>query len=261
MRKTFRLLWLYGKLNLSAAMEYRAAFWTQSIGMVINNASFIFFWWIAFGQVGESIGGYTFHDVMFIWGLCSSAFGLAQIVFGNNGHITRMIVTGDLDTYLTQPVDPLFSMLCSRTALSAWGDLAYGVILFIGSGQGLSALPIFCVAVVTGALLMTATNVMLHAMTFFLGDASALGSMTLDFLITFSIYPLGIYPLFMRVLMYTVIPAAFITHVPLKIARDFSAAQTLLLLGFTFAYCAAAWLLFQRGLKRYESGNLIRTRV
>lgn len=258
----FQLILLYFKVNLASAMEYRGSFLLQAFGMAISNATFVFFWWIAFAQVGGHIGGYSFNDVMFIWALCSSAFGFAHIFFGNLNYITRIIVSGELDTFLLQPKDILISLLCAKTSLSAWGDLAYGfVLLSLTWGADLAAWGIFLAGILIGGLLMTAIAVIAHTFTFFLGDASLVGGMALEFIINFCIYPEGIYRGFVRALMYTAIPAAFIVHIPLRLAIKFDLVWVLILLGASVLYCSTAYFFFCHGLKKYESGNLIITRM
>ncbi len=259
--KTVKLIWLYFKLNLASAMEYRVSFLSQAIGMAINNSSFVFFWWVAFGQIGSSIGGYDFRDVMFIWALCSSSFGLTHIVFGNVNRLTQLIISSEMDTYMTQPKDPLIGMICSRTDFTAWGDFAYGFILFAVTAQGWSALPVFLLGLITGTLICTAILITAHTLSFYFGDTSIAGSMALEFVVNFSIYPIGIYPAGVRALMYSLIPAAFITHVPLAIARSPDIRLLALLIACTALYCAFAWWFFHKGMKRYESGNLIVTRL
>ncbi|HPT78429.1 MAG TPA: ABC-2 family transporter protein [Candidatus Atribacteria bacterium] len=258
----FRLIGLYFKVNLASALEYRASFLLQAFGMALNNCSFVFFWYIAFSQIGGRIGGYDFNDVMFIWALCSSAFGASHILFANMNSITRIIVSGELDTFLLQPKDVLVSLLCSKTSLTAWGDFLYGFILMaLTHGGDAQAWSMFLLGIVIGGLLMTAISVTAHTMTFYLGDASLIGSMALEFVINFCIYPEGIYRGVVRVLMLSVIPASFIVHIPLKLARHFSPGLLLLLLTVSAAYCCFAYVFFYRGLKRYESGNLIIARM
>ena len=58
MRKHLRIFACYFRLNLASALEYRASFFTQAFGMALSNSSFIFFWWVAFGQIGSSIADY-----------------------------------------------------------------------------------------------------------------------------------------------------------------------------------------------------------
>ncbi len=258
-----KLIALYFKVNLSSAMEYRGSFLLQAFGMALSNGSFVFFWWIAFQQIGGRIGGYDFKDVMFIWAVASSAFGASNILFANMNNITRLIISGELDTFLLQPKDVLINLLCAKTTLSAWGDLAYGFILMAltqGSADG-SAWAMFLVGMVIGGLLMTAVSVMAHTFTFYFGDASLIGGMALELTINFCIYPEGIYRGFVRLLMVTLIPATFIVHVPLRLARTFHPLLLAILLGVSLLYCCLAYWFFYRGLKKYESGNLIITRM
>jgi ABC-2 type transport system permease protein len=243
-------------------MEYRSSFFLQAFGMAISNGTFVFFWWIAFTQIGGHIGGYDFKDVMFIWALTSSAFGASNILFANMTRITSIIVSGELDTFLLQPKDALISLLCSRTALSAWGDLIYGFVLMaLTQGSNGMAWLMFLIGIVIGGLLMTAVSVTAHTFAFYFGDASLFGGMALEFIINFCIYPEGIYRGVVRVLMLSVIPASFIVHMPLKLARSFDPVTLIILLAFSALYCFMSYKFFYHGLKKYESGNLIITRM
>ncbi|MCL2815443.1 MAG: hypothetical protein FWD23_12655 [Oscillospiraceae bacterium] len=67
MKKHLKIFACHFRLNFASALEYRASFLTQAFGMALSNSSFIFFWWIAFGQIGGRIAGYSFEDVLFIW--------------------------------------------------------------------------------------------------------------------------------------------------------------------------------------------------
>lgn len=256
-----RLFFKYSRVNLSGALEYRASFYMSAFGMLLSNSTFVFFWYVAFEQIGGRIGGYDFRDVMFIWASCSSAFGLSAIVFGNAGSLSGMIARGEIDVFLLQPKNPLLSLLMARTSLSAWGDLAYGIVLMALTGQGARGWLFFALAIPLGGLLIAATGVLFGSLAFWFGDTSTAGSMSTEFVVNFCIYPEGIYPKAIRALMYTVIPAAFIVHVPLKLARGGSALWLPVWLLAAAAYVGVAVFVFNRGLKRYESGNLIVTRM
>lgn len=257
----FHLVGLYFKVNLSAALEYRSAFFMQAFGMAISNGSFVFFWWIAFNQIGR-IGGYDFRDVMFIWAAASSSYGAANILFANMNSISRLIISGELDTFLLQPKSVLVSVLCSKTALSAWGDLLYGFLLIaLTQGTSIQAWLMFFCSIVVGGLLLTGVAVSAHTLTFYLGDASLLSSMAIEFAINFSIYPKGIYSGFIRLLMVTLIPTTFMVHIPLQLARLFNPWLLIGLVAAATVYCLLAGLFFYRGLRHYESGNLIITRL
>lgn len=261
LRRYARLLLLYLRLNISSALEYRESFYMAAAGMLLSNCSFIFFWWVAFSQTAQPIGGYDFRDVMYIWACATAAYGLAHIVFGNATRIPGMIMRGEADIYLLQPKDPLLSMLCARTELSAFGDLAYGVILLLLTNQGWAGILWFVLAAVLGGLLIIATGVLFSTLTFYTGNAENASAFAVEFMGTFSLYPEGIFGKFVRPFLYTLLPAAFVVHVPLKLARGGNLVWLPVWLLAAVGYCAVAYIAFNRGLKRYESGNLIITRL
>ena len=258
LRKHLKIFACYFRLNLASALEYRASFFTQAFGMALSNSSFIFFWWIAFEQIGGRIAGYSFEDVLFIWAVTSSGFGLSMVFFANASKITQLIVTGELDTFLVQPCNILLSILCAKTSLSAYGDLLYGfVIMFIFYAGNGAAWLWFFFGVLLCSILLTAITLTAHTLSFFWGDASAIGGMATEFAINFSIYPEKIYAPAVRAVMYSVIPVGIAVHLPLSLFGEFVTWRLLAALGGAALYCALACGFFYFGLRRYESGNVI----
>jgi len=256
--KHIKIFKCYFRINLASALEYRASFFTQAFGMALSNSSFLFFWWIAFAQIGNDIAGYSFEDVLFIWAVTSSGFGVGSILFSNARRLTGLIVTGELDVFMLQPCNVLLNILCARTDLSAYGDLAYGLIIMAVFYFGnLSAWLFFIFGVILYAALLTAITLTAHSLSFFWGDASAIGQMATEFTINFSIYPDKIYAPAVRALMYSVIPAGIAVHVPLRLFLDYKTHVLFISITGALLYCAAACVIFYRGLKKYESGNAI----
>ena len=262
MLKHLKIFACYFKLNLASALEYRASFFTQAFGMALSNSSFIFFWWVAFDQIGGAIAGYTFENVLFIWAITSTGFGIAHILFANVGRLSSLIITGELDTFMLHPCNVLVNILCARTSLSAYGDFIYGFVIMVIFFWGNPAAWIwFIFGITMCAILMTAINLAAHTFTFYLGEASVIGQLAMEFTINFSIYPEKIYTPAIRALMYSLIPAGIAVHIPLRLFRQFSPQTALAALGVAILYCAAAAAFFYRGLRRYESGNVIVTKL
>jgi ABC-2 type transport system permease protein len=256
-KKSLKLMLYYFKFNLSSVMEYRVSFLMQCFGMILNNTAFIFFWWILFTNV-KNIGGYGFNDVMMLWAVSSSSFGLCFVAFGNVTNITKMILNGELDTYLLQPKDPLTNILCSKTSVSAWGDTLYGIILFIlMRGFDPAGFLLFLLFCITGALLFGSVLTTIHALSFYTGSSEGLSQLVVEFLISFSLYPEGIFNGGIRYILYTIIPAGFIVYLPVGILNHFSIIKLLEVLGVAMIWVLIAYKAFYTGMKRYESGNLI----
>ncbi len=260
-KKSLKLIGYYLKFNLSSTMEYRGSFLMQIFGMMINNSSFIFFWWILFDNVG-AIGGYGFKEVMALWALVSTGFGITLILFGNLNQLTKIIINGELDVYLLQPRDVLINVLCSRTMISAWGDALYGIILFIII-QGFSpkSFLLFLLFSITAALIFSSVLVAFHALTFYTGSSEAITGLVMEFLITFSTYPEGIFHGGIKIILYSVLPVAFIGYIPVKLLSDFDLQLFIILLAVAGLWLIIAYSFFYKGLKRYESGNLITNRL
>ncbi len=262
MKKHMRILRCMFKLNIVSSLEYRAAFFTQFFGMAISNSAFIFFWWLTFSQVGGTVAGYSFEDVAFIWAVTSSGFGLAHILFDNASNITRLIISGELDTFLLQPSNVLINLLCCRTSLSAFGDFAYGFILMaIFYLTNLKAWIWFLCGSLLCCVVFTSVSIFANTLTFYLSDASLIGQFFTEFLVSFSTYPEKIYGPFIRAFMYSVLPAGIAVHIPLKLFHSFDVEKLLLSIVWIIVYCIFTIVFFYKGLKRYESGNLISTRL
>lgn len=256
-RKSLKLMLYYFKFNMSSAMEYRVSFLMQAFGMVLNNSAFIFFWWILFNNV-PSIGGYGFKEEMMLWALSSTSYGICFVFFGNVNQMTRMIMNGELDTYLLQPKDPLINLVCSKTILSALGDALYGIIIFfIMNGADFKKFGLFLLLCITGGLIISAILVTIHALSFYSGNTEGLAQMAIEFIVSFSIYPEGIYNNVLKTILYTAFPVAFIVYVPARVLTQFSMTSLAAVLGAAVIWIIIAYAVFYKGLKKYESGNLI----
>lgn len=260
-RSWARLARAYFSCNLQAAMEYRANFLLQVFGMMLNNASFVVFWKVLIGKAG-TVAGYGFADVMFFWALSSAGFGLAFIVFGNVRFIGKAIVTGELDLWLLQPRDALLSASMSRMVVSAWGDLFYGLIL-MALTQGADPLRwlLFLALTAANAIIFAASLSIFESLSFFLGNARGVADAGFELLLSTSLYPDRIFGHEVRWILYSLIPAGFMVFIPLKAFRALSPLWAAASFGAAVGYGILAWLIFQLGLKRYESGNMMGART
>jgi len=248
-------------VNVQAVMEYRFNFLIQVFGMMLNNGAFALFWGVLIARTG-GVGGYGFGDVMILWALVSSSYGLAHVLFGNIQGLGRLIQSGELDHYLLQPKDAFLNVLASRTIVSAWGDFLYGfLVLFLIPGVGAGRVLLFALLVPPGAAIFAASFAAAESLAFFMGNSQALSSSLSEFILSFSLYPETIFGRGMRWLFYTILPSGFIAFLPLAAFKGLDWRLLPLLYLAAAAYLAASYLLFRAGLRRYESGNQIGMRM
>jgi ABC-2 type transport system permease protein len=256
-RSTLRFMGAYFVANLQAAMEYRVAFWVEIVIMLGNDSLWLFFWWSYFHRF-PLVNGWQQTDVVVIWAVSALGFGLGTAIFGNAPRLAQLIMTGGLDAYLGMPRNVLLHVCISATDPSAWGDVlfatgAYIVLLRPGPLNLLFFLLLGCLV----AFIFASFMVLFGSLAFFLGNTDGLVQQMLGALITFSTYPMNIFNGAIRLLLFTLVPAGFISFVPLQLLHQFTWPMLAAMCGFVLLIVLSAAGLFRLGLKRYESGNLM----
>jgi ABC-2 type transport system permease protein len=257
---TWRFLTLLTQTNLRAALSLRAPTLLQAAFMCLNNLIY-FAVWVIFFRRFHDLGGFGMHDMQLTYGIVAAGFGIAVGLCGGLRDLSKMVVEGALDGYLAQPKPVLAQALCSRTLASGWGDLVSGLIMVATSGQvSLLHTPYLLLAILLSASVFVASGVIYHSAAFWLGPVDSLARSLWEFLVTFSIYPETLFGGGVRLLLYTLIPAAFAGFLPAQLAHRPSWTTAAVASGGALCVVASALVIFARGLRRYESGNQIGAR-
>ncbi len=259
--REFKFLLSLWKTNLASAMEYRVAFISQSIGMILNDGVYFVVWIIFFDRF-KDIRGWGITDMFIVFGVSASAFGLAGLLFGNAFNLADIITKGRLDYYLSLPRPTLLHVLASRSVPSSAGDFLYGFISFMASGQfTFNGLARFCLAVLLATVTFTAFLVIIQSLAFWMGSGGNFTALAVNAMVTFALYPITLFDQTARLILFTIVPAAFMGAVPASFVRDFSWSLLGQMALAAIVFLALAILLFHLGLRRYESGSAIQVEV
>jgi ABC-2 type transport system permease protein len=249
------------KTNLSSAMEYRANFISQVIGMMINDGIYFVFWLVFFDRF-KVVRGWSMSDMVLLFAIITTGYGLAFAFFGNAMTLADLIAQGRLDYYLALPRDVLLHVLASRSILSAWGDLTFGLLAFLFTGRfSLPEIALWLLASVCSGAVLVSSFAIFGCLSFWLGNASALAAQAQNAILTLALYPRDIFEGAVRFIMLTLIPAAFVGAIPLDIVRRLDWTALLGLIAFAIGITLLMRLVFYTGLRRYESGSAINVNV
>jgi ABC-2 type transport system permease protein len=249
-------------VNLASAMEYRASFISQIVGMLINNGIYFVFWVIFFQQFG-TVRGYNTGEIFLLFAIVTLGFGLAFMFAGNTAHhMAYLIAQGRLDYYLVFPRNLLLHVVFSRMMVSTIGDIIFGLLayLFTGRFQPLEIV-LFLGSAVIVALIFVAFGIITGSLAFYMGNAQYASQQASNAMLTFALYPNSLFSGASRVLLYTLLPAAFVGAVPVEIVKGQDGTLLLLLLGVAALIWLVAIGVFYFGLRRYESGSAINVNV
>lgn len=246
------------RMIVKDATHNRSAFWLFAVMMFLNNIVYFTLWAIYFHNF-SSLRGWTLQDFAVLQGLCCSGFGLVFFVCGGAWNIARRIAAGDLDAYLGRPRAPLPALLMSESRTSALGDVASGPVFWLFfAGYDWSAMPLLLLLSAAAGILFLAVMILIQSVAFIVKDLGHATDGFFEMFMTVAIYPQKVYGFGVKILLFTLIPAAYIGFLPVEIMRDFSWIMVVAVLGAAGFYLWLAVAVFNRGLRLYSSGNGLR---
>ncbi len=228
---------------------------TQMTVMMINDFVWVVFWVLFFDRVG-TLGGWNRDTILVLQAVLTTAGGISLGLLANARRIGAMAVGGDLDAVLALPVAPLPFVLLRRIEPVNLGDLAFGIGLFVIACDPTPARTVtFVLVVLASATLLTGFLVLTGALAFFIGRSES-GELGFHSMLLLGAYPVDLFAGAIRVMLFTVVPAALIAAVPAGLVDDFDAGRAAVLVVTAAVFAVAATAVFTLGLRRYTSGSV-----
>jgi ABC-2 type transport system permease protein len=247
--------------NIRSAMEYRINFFTEISVVFIVDMGLLWLWYIFFKEI-PSLRGWQFNDTAHLLAVSWAGFALVDSFARNISFLSNVIIEGGLDYYLLSPQPLLLHLTFGKTAIKEVGSFFSAVTIFIILGN--VAFPHICLyllLVLLSALTYYSCLLLVGSLTLFIGHIERVGLIYEFMLLNLIFYPQTVFSGGLKVLMYTVLPIFFIGTVPSHILQSFSWYYLGMLVGFSVGLLLLARFTFYRGIRRYESGNLLAVRL
>ena len=227
----------------------------QMTVMAINDLVWVVFWVLFFDRVG-TLGGWDRDSIILLQAVLTTAGGLSLGLLANARRIGAMAAQGELDSVLALPVSPLRFVLARRIEPVNLGDLAFGLLLFaVACDPTPARTALFLLVCLASAALLTSFLVLTGALAFFTGRAES-GELGFHGMLLLGAYPVDVFAGAIRIFLFTVVPAAFVSAVPARIVDGFDAGDALGLATAASVFALAAGATFTAGLRRYASGSI-----
>ncbi|HET6521747.1 MAG TPA: ABC-2 family transporter protein [Geminicoccaceae bacterium] len=251
------LAWLPAlvRINLRAGLARPGLALTAALFMFGNNLIVFLIWVIYFANF-SNLRGWLLADLALLIGICAWAFGLTVVLAGGVRTMAHAIVDGGLDVHLGRPHHPLPGILLSRSIPAGLGDMASALVFWLWfAGRGIEDLPLLLLVATAAGVVVTATATLIQCIVFWLPGALGLCEAVFQMFLMVAFYPQHPFGFTVRVVLFTLFPTAFVTLLPVEAVRDASAPKALAVLAAAAFYAALAVAVFDRGLRRYASGN------
>lgn len=266
MGETLRIYLRMISLQIRAQMQFRVSFWIDFFTTLLINGINI----LSIGLVMQripTIGGWTFPEIAFLYGMSETSFGLMDMIFSgiDPDYFAPYIRQGRLDQFLLRPIGLILHLVGSRFLLRRLGRIAQGVIVLWIAIQATQShwtllkaafLPVVMISQVVfmGALFLVGST-----LTFWTHErVEAVNILTYGGVEMMN-YPITIYPTTLRRLITWIIPFAFLNYYPALYFLDKTDPLGFPVLPPFLAPIAAglialgAYTFWQFGLRHYQS--------
>lgn len=252
------------RANLKAAAELRTAFALQIIGMMINNMSFVIIW-LFFSHAFGAVNGWGPAEIVMLDGLAALIFGIA-FGFGSGARsLPDIIHNGVFDNILLNPRILYIRISVSRLEVSALGDMIFGLILVVIGAVMMEVSPLQFLLLISSippaSLIMLNMGIIASSIAFLLTDAMEVSRNIFEIFFGPSLYPGGLFQGNLRFFFMFVVPSLFVGAIPVEIIRDSDIKTFILTWTMAIFWTLVALTLLNKGVKYYESSNLIGARA
>jgi ABC-2 type transport system permease protein len=220
-----RIAWALLRASAMADLEYRANMFVKILTDVIWYAAMLSVFEVLF-QHTSNISGWTLESTRVFMGLLFLTDGIWMILFSENlDRFSEKVRRGDLDMYLTKPVNAQFML-----SIHKWMVAYFGNLLIVGAwlawslsqlpgGVPWQRLPLLLILIPCGVLIMYSLRFMFSASAIIFTRADALNY------IWYQVYRLGtrpdaLYPPVARIVLLTILPVGFVASVPARVVAQ-----------------------------------------
>ncbi|WP_300014874.1 ABC-2 family transporter protein [Pseudonocardia sp.] len=205
--------------RIRGQLAYRTSFAFDVVAQVIGQSIELVAILVVFTQV-SSLGGFDRDEVVLMYGLAATAFGLADLAVGQVEELPEYIRTGELDVLLLRPLGTLAQLLCADVSLKRLGRVAVGLAVFgyALAGAAIDWTPgrvlLAATAPLVGAVILAAIWIAANTVSFWLVDGREVAN-SVTYGSNFSTsYPITVYGPWLRRILCFAVPGAFVAYFP-----------------------------------------------
>lgn len=265
--RNLALLPAFLSMHLKTMMQYRTNFFMGAISQLIYallSAVFVG----AFMQPGDTLQGWSFWQIIFLFGFGDLSFGLSAIFLFRIflSFESEYIIQGKLDQLLVQPLPILYSLILRTIDLNHLAVVLKGIGLVALSahmlGMAWTGIGIVSLAflAVCGAVVYGGVYLAIVSLGFWFRRRASLAPalLSLNYLIQ---YPVSIYPGPIQVALTFVLPIGLATFYPARIFLDIAAPSAIATVQFWMLPPLALLIvaigagIFHLGLRSYASSG------
>ncbi len=248
--------------DIKGKMSYRADFIISTVGMILTNLAGFATFWLVF-QNFDNINGWTYYEVLFLYGFSLLALTPMQCLFDNNWNLRHHVYTGDFIKYCLKPINIYFYFISEVFDLKGIGEFVMGIGILIYAWAHLG-IPVtvwnvaaLIVMWITASLVM-AGIMNIAASTCFWMQNSGYVMVTAFKFTEYTRYPIDMFNKVFRVFFSFIIPIAFVAYYPSMVVLRAEELPLMTYIAplFSVLFFYVSYRIWMHGAKKYDgTGN------
>jgi ABC-2 type transport system permease protein len=205
--------------RIRSQLAYRASFALDVAAQLIGQSIELVAILVVFTQV-TSLGGFDRGEVVLMYALAATAFGIADLTVGQVEELPNLIRTGELDVLLLRPLGTLAQILSADVALKRVGRVVAGlaVLIYALATSGIEWTPLRVLVAMTtpltGAVIFAAVWVAANTVSFWVVDGREVANSVTYGSNFATSYPITVYGPWLRRILCFAVPGAFVAYFP-----------------------------------------------
>lgn len=261
--KHFKMIWSFIKINWRNSIEYMGDFTVIILNFIVVTALTVIFWKSILGDVAE-VSNWSMNELIILGIFGSVSWALSEF-FAGSWQLPEKILQGELDKYLSKPINPLYALVMESMQLD---EVLKGVILFIVliplyfwkydySGTIFNVImSIFCLII--GVLIISFIRIFFSLLSFWIGDSNILNRIVHLEDFNLERYPINIYQRNIQSILTWFIPVGFMATYPAMIFlnKQINIPKIFIIEFFVlFIWFVIILIEWKLGVKKYESNG------
>lgn len=215
----------YTKYVIKSQLQYRISTYLLIFAQFFAQFFFILSFYYLFIRF-KSIKGYSFNDIIFIYGIFYTSFSIADMISRGIIDLPKLIRNGSMDVFFIRPRNLLLQVMGSNFEVSRIGRLVQAIAVLIYGVKIINIKWTFTKTMVLilillfGVLLFFTIFLFFETITFWSINDSGIVNIFSDSGKDIFQYPVNVFNKGIRIILTYILPFAFINYYPILYLLD-----------------------------------------
>lgn len=263
-KKHFKVLAAFVRISLKTSIEYMNDFAALALDFCLTIVFSLLFWNYLLGDF-DRLAGWDMKELVVLALFGSSSWSIGQFLAGS-WQLSEKITGGQLDKYICRPVNPLFSLVLEDMQLDEVlkGVMSLSIFLVLykvklGAVPSLGSVICSVLLLFMGIIIVALVRCIFSCVSFWIENERGISMFVHMEDFDLHMYPVDMFDSACKIILFSIIPVAFISYVPASVYLRKNTLSPLYFLGGEAVIIVLLLLVLKlvwgRGIRKYEANG------